>query len=114
MESLPLWSWTGLPGATSPTNLDPVPQTLEVLFYTYGDDAVTRRVPLRPAHLELIQAYHGDGRLLQAGAYGDPPKGGLLVFAGAEAAEAFVSEDPYVQKGLVERWSIEPWNVVTG
>jgi hypothetical protein len=90
-----------------------VPQTLHVLFYDYGDDIVTRRPPLRPAHLELIEAYHGDGRLLHAGAYGDPPRGGLLVFATAQAAEAFAGEDPYVSQGLVERWRVEPWNLVT-
>jgi hypothetical protein len=90
-----------------------VPQTLQVLFYEYGDDVVTRRAPLRPAHLELIGAYHGDGRLVMAGAYGDPPQGGLLVFSSAEAAEAFAGEDPYVDQGLVARWRVEPWTVVT-
>ena len=91
----------------------PVPQTLQVLFYEYGDDVVERRGPLRPAHLELIQAYHGDGRLVMAGAYGDPPQGGLLVFGTADAASAFAGEDPYVREGLVRGWRIEPWNVVT-
>jgi uncharacterized protein len=84
-----------------------------VLFYEYGDDVVARRAPLRPAHLELIQAYHGDGRLVQAGAYGDPPQGGLLVFRTPESATAFANEDPYVENGLVERWRVEPWTVVT-
>jgi hypothetical protein len=90
-----------------------VPQTLQVLFYEYGDDVVTRRAPLRPAHLELIGSYHGDGRLVMAGAYGDPPQGGLLIFNTAEAAKAFAGEDPYVGQGLVERWRVEPWTVVT-
>jgi uncharacterized protein YciI len=90
-----------------------VPETLHVLFYEYGEDVVTRRAPLRPAHLELIQAYHGDGRMVMAGAYGDPPRGGLLVFRTPEAAEAFAGEDPYVSEELVERWTVEPWTVVT-
>ena len=50
----------------------------------------------RPAHLELIQAYHADGRMEIAGAVGDPPSYGLLVFRDAESAEAFVADDPYV------------------
>jgi uncharacterized protein YciI len=90
-----------------------VPETLQILFYDYGPDIVERRAPLRPAHLELIQAYHADGRLVQAGAYGDPPRGGLLVFRTAEAAEAFAGEDPYVSNGLVESWRVDPWTVVT-
>jgi uncharacterized protein YciI len=113
MESLPLWSRIGIPGATAPTNLKPVPQTLQVLFYEYGDDIVERRGPHRAAHLELIQAYHADGRLTEAGAYGDPPQGGLLIFTTAEAAEAFAGEDPYVANGLVKRRRVEPWTVVT-
>jgi uncharacterized protein len=84
-----------------------------VLFYEYGPDIAQRRGPLRPAHLELIETYHGDGRLTEAGAYGDPPKGGLLMFSSEAAAEAFAGEDPYVSGGLVERWSVEPWTVVT-
>jgi uncharacterized protein len=90
-----------------------VPETLQILFYDYGPDIVERRAPLRPGHLELIRAYQGDGRLLQAGAYGDPVRGGLLVFRTAEAAEAFAGEDPYVANGLVESWRVDPWTVVT-
>jgi uncharacterized protein YciI len=113
MVILPWGTLVVLPGALVPTNLRPVPQTLYVLFYEYGDDVLTRRAPLRPAHLELIEAYQADGRLLMAGAYGDPPQGGLLVYSSAEAAEAFAGEDPYVSQGLVERWRVEPWNIVT-
>jgi uncharacterized protein YciI len=90
-----------------------VPQILHVLFYEYGENIAERRGPHRPGHLGLIQAYHADGRLTEAGAYGDPVKGGLLVFTTPEAAEAFVKEDPYVANGLVESWSVEPWTVVT-
>jgi uncharacterized protein YciI len=90
-----------------------VPETLQILFYDYVADVAERRPPLRPAHLELIQAYHSDGRLVQAGAYGDPVRGGLLVFRTAEAAEAFAGEDPYVANGLVESWRVDPWTVVT-
>ena len=32
------------------------------------------------AHLDLIKRWHGDDRLVMAGAVGDPPYGGLLVF----------------------------------
>jgi uncharacterized protein YciI len=35
------------------------------------------------------------------------------VFSTQEAAEAFANEDPYVSGGLVERWNVEPWTVVT-
>jgi uncharacterized protein YciI len=74
---------------------------------------VEKRKPHREAHLELIKRYHGDDRLVIAGAVGDPPHGGLLVFRSTEDAEAFAGEDPYVEAGLVVARRLEPWTVVT-
>jgi len=91
-----------------------VPETLHLLQYEYGGgDVAARRAPHRPAHLDLIKAYEGDGRLVIAGAVGDPPRSGLLAFRSPDAAEAFVADDPYVSSGLVESWRVEPWTVVT-
>jgi uncharacterized protein YciI len=90
-----------------------VPKTLQILRYEYVPDIVERRGEHRPAHLEMIQAFHADGRLEIAGAVGDPPSHALLVFRDVESAEAFAADDPYVAAGLVTSRSIEPWNVVT-
>jgi uncharacterized protein YciI len=90
-----------------------VPETLQLLHYEYVPDAVERRKPYRDAHLALIGEYHGDGRIVMAGAVGDPPTGGLLVFRDAGDAEAFTAVDPYVESGLVTSWRVEPWTVVT-
>ena len=67
----------------------------------------------RQAHLDLIAAYHGDGRIVMAGAVGDPPHSGLLVFRSAADAAAFADEDPYGAAGLVVKATVEPWTVVT-
>jgi uncharacterized protein YciI len=90
-----------------------VPETLHILHYDYGPDIVERRKPHRPAHLDLVSQWHADGRLVMGGAVGDPPHGGMIVFREAPDAEEFVSIDPYVENGLVERWRVEPWTVVT-
>lgn len=90
-----------------------MPETLQILRYEYVSDIVERRAEHRAAHLELIQAFHADSRLAIAGAVGDPPYYGLLVFRASEAAEAFVADDPYVAAGLVTSWTVEPWTVVT-
>jgi uncharacterized protein YciI len=37
----------------------------------------------------------------------------MIVFRDVAAAHAFVTVDPYVAAGLVVRWTVEPWNVVT-
>jgi uncharacterized protein YciI len=48
-----------------------------------------------------------------AGAVGDPPHSGLLVFRSADDAAAFRDEDPYGKAGLVVKATIDPWTVVT-
>lgn len=86
-----------------------------VLIYEVVDDMVTKRAPFREEHLRLIRESQARGELLMAGALGNPPDGGLFVFRAesAAAAEAFAKEDPYVRNGLVTRWTVKPWTVVT-
>jgi uncharacterized protein YciI len=90
-----------------------MPEILHALLYDYVPDMAERRAPHREGHLALIAAYHADGRMRIAGALGDPPSAGLLVFTTAAAAEAFAAEDPYGAAGLVVRSRVEPWTVVT-
>lgn len=87
-----------------------------VLEYRVVDDFVNRRVPYRPAHLQLVKEAHARGEMPLAGAVGDPPDGALLVFRGesGQVAEDFARDDPYVTSGLVTSWRVRPWNVVVG
>jgi uncharacterized protein YciI len=61
----------------------------------------------------MIKRFHGDDRIVIAGAVGDPPHTGMLVFRDVASAQSFAADDPYVLAGLVTRWTVEPWNVVT-
>jgi uncharacterized protein YciI len=92
-----------------------VPEPLQLLHYDYVEDVVERRGPHRSDHLALVARWHDDGRIVMAGAVGDPPHGALFVLRASDpaAAEAFMAEDPYVAAGLVRDWRVEPWNVVT-
>ncbi|MCC6831105.1 MAG: hypothetical protein IT200_07135 [Thermoleophilia bacterium] len=90
-----------------------MPEILSALHYEYPPDMQERRAPYRDGHLALIAAWHADGRIVIAGALGDPPARGLLVFRDAAQAEAFTAEDPYVAAGLVVSRAIVPWTVVT-
>lgn len=83
-----------------------------VLLYDYVEDILERREPFRAEHLGNIRAGQEDGRILMAGPLGDPPRGGLLVFADQPAAEAFAQADPYVTNGLVTNWRVDPWTLV--
>jgi uncharacterized protein len=106
-----------------------------ILFYEYVNDIVERRGPYRDAHLARIGAERDAGRIVMAGALGDPqqddvgeahegeaesragfkPTGAAIVFAdpvGLADIEVFAREDPYVQAGLVTAHRIEPWRLV--
>jgi uncharacterized protein YciI len=90
------------------------PNQHHLLLYTYVEDIVARRGPYREAHLERIRAERDAGRLVMAGALGNPPTGGAIVFRGVEPEliEAFAAGDPYVEAGLVTSWRVERWNLV--
>lgn len=85
-----------------------------LLFYDYVEDILERRAPHREAHLARIAEWTGGGRLLMAGAVGDPPTGALFVFGDVPIAEieAFAEGDPYVAAGLVTARRVVPWTVV--
>lgn len=85
-----------------------------ILFYEYVKDIVERRGPHREAHLQHIATAKDGGGVVMAGALGNPPHGGAIVFADvdADAIEAFADADPYVRAGLVTGRRIEPWNLV--
>jgi uncharacterized protein YciI len=87
-----------------------------VLTYDVVDNFADQRTPYRGEHLRLVQEAHQRGELQLAGALGDPPNGALLIFRAADASAptAFARADPYVANGLVTRWDVQPWAVVTG
>jgi uncharacterized protein len=84
------------------------------LFYEYVEDVSERRAPYREEHLARIRAELDAGRIVMAGALGDPPHAAALVFRDVDPAdiEAFADGDPYVGAGLVTVRRIEPWRLV--
>jgi hypothetical protein len=86
------------------------------LFYDVVDDMVNKRAPYRAEHLQLIREAQARGELLMAGAVGNPPDGALVIFRSEspDVAEAFARDDPYVKQGLVTKWTVKPWALVTG
>ena len=85
-----------------------------LLLYEYVEGMAERRGPHREAHLEHIAAEQAAGRVVMAGALGDPPTGGAFAFRGATVAEieAFVGDDPYRRAGLITSYRIELWTLV--
>ena len=91
-----------------------MPSDHHLLLYDYVEDMADRRGPYREQHLARISVGREEGRIVMAGALGDPPHGAAIVFKGVnrEEIEAFVHDDPYVEAGLVTKWYIERWNLV--
>lgn len=85
-----------------------------IMFYRYVEDILDRRAPHREAHLARIAAERDAGRVIMAGALGDPPRGAAIVFTDVEPEEIerFAEGDPYIRAGLVTERRIEPWNLV--
>lgn len=87
-----------------------------LLSYQYVPDILEKRGPYREAHLAGARKHLDAGRLVAAGAVGDPVEGATFFFKdiSKEDIEAFVASDPYVQNGLVPSWSLKPFAVVVG
>jgi uncharacterized protein YciI len=86
------------------------------LLYDVVEDFAARRQPYRARHLSLAQAAHARGELVLGGAFAEPVDGALLVFhcSDRSVVESFAESDPYVQAGLVRRWTVRPWSVAIG
>jgi uncharacterized protein YciI len=85
-----------------------------LLLYVYVEDIAERRGPHREEHLRRIRVEKEAGRIVMAGAIGDPISGGAMAWTGASAEEidAYVQGDPYLEAGLIRSYRIEPWNLV--
>ena len=86
------------------------------LIYHVTEDYITRRTLFREEHLRLADEASARGELVLGGAFADPYDTALLVFRTEDPAviERFVKADPYYRNGLVVRYEIRTWNVVTG
>ena len=88
-----------------------------LLFYEKTLDHAEREKPLMAAHRKHLDAAVRRGDLVLGGSLSQPTDGAavLLFQAGAAAvAEEFARADPYVVDGLVNRWTVRPWDIVVG
>ena len=81
-----------------------------VVFYESGD--LSLAVENFPAHQARYLEFLRRGELLPLGPLTD--RGGTMaVFTPREAAEEFASGDPFVQHGVVSKWTIREWREAT-
>ncbi|KAL3801707.1 hypothetical protein ACHAW5_010047 [Stephanodiscus triporus] len=104
--------------SSSSTAQQAPPPTRYLLSYDYVPDVLEKRGPYREGHLGLAKAMIEGGTCVSGGPTSRPgedvPRGALFVFTTKDAAEKFVTEDPYVSNGIVVGHSISEWTVVVG
>ena len=61
-----------------------------------------------PRHKAVVDACRARGELIGIGPFAD--RGNMAIFRSREAAEAFVSEDPFILEGLIRSYAIRDWN----
>ena len=89
------------------------PITMHLLFYQFVDGFIEKRQIWRSEHLALVDEFCRQRDIIAAGAYGAPPKDGLLIFdTDINMIEQFMARDPYYQHQLVTNHQILPWVVV--
>ncbi|CAF0781149.1 unnamed protein product [Didymodactylos carnosus] len=89
---------------------------LYILEYHYVKDATEKRQPYREEHLKLASKLAKANKIILAGATEQPPTGGVLIWRNTSVEEIteFVRKDPYVQNGVVTKWTIKPFLAVVG
>lgn len=87
-----------------------------VLEYDLVEDYLDRRGEFREEHLGLARAAQERGDLLLAGALAEPADRALFVWRTDDRGllDDFAERDPYVVNGLVNSWTVRPWNVAVG
>jgi uncharacterized protein len=81
------------------------------MFYEPADDFLSTARRHGAAHRARLQQFHARGLLLLAGPFLDPLDGSAMgVFTSRQAAEEFISDDPFVRHGVVRAWQIRPWD----
>jgi hypothetical protein len=82
-----------------------------VLFYESADDVLSKAPAHYEAHVARADDFRSRGLLLMLGPFGDPQEqGSMSIFTSREAAEEFVSGDPFVLNGVVAAWEIRDWD----
>ena len=80
-----------------------------VTFYEWADDAMDKFEEHMPGHQARWAGLQARGDLLMIGPFTDMAEGAIAVFATREAADEFVSTDPFVLHGVVRKWRILEW-----
>lgn len=94
-----------------------------VIFSQDVENSLEKRLSVRPAHLERLQALFDEGRLLTAGPMPaidseNPGEAGftgstvIAEFESLQAAKAWADADPYIDAGVYANVIVKPFKKV--
>ena len=80
--------------------------------YASFEDAKTNAADDIATHIQRSHELHEKGTLLMSGAFidkKDEPLSTMAVLTSREAAEEYITGDPFVLNGMVSNWYIREW-----
>ncbi len=80
-----------------------------VMLYEATPEGLAKAPQNFAAHRARLDEFHARGTLLMAGPLMGGEGGALGIFTTREAAEEFIAGDPFVQNGVVARWTVREW-----
>lgn len=83
-----------------------------VVIYEPGTAPMETVMATYPRHKVIVDAFAARGDVLAIGTFAGGREGSMGVFRDREAAEAFISQDPFVLEGLVTRYTVRDWNEI--
>ncbi len=82
-----------------------------VVFYEHATDKTMEQfMEVFPKHQVVEEEFIESGRVIGTGAFAIPGEGAMAIFVDKQAAEEFVSRDPFVSEGLIAKVTIKEWN----
>lgn len=80
-------------------------------LYTPSPGGFDRVGEVYPRHRAYVDRFALGGGIWMIGTFGDPAtEGAMCVFRSREAAEQFISGDPFVLEGLVAASAVREWD----
>jgi hypothetical protein len=85
-----------------------------VLLYESAQLASSKAPAHVKAHKARVDEFHDRGSLVMTGSFTNPEDGSMGIFTSREAAEEFISGDPFVKNGVITSWHIGEWDELLG
>jgi uncharacterized protein len=96
--------------------LKPMNQYLIIAFDGHDENALERRMEVRPRHLAYMKAFKDNGNLIAGGAQLDDSgkmigSASMMQFDAPSELEQYLKNEPYINEGIWVKHSITPLKI---